>query len=68
MIMQKLSFEKLHEAIAALPEVQERRLMLHYFSGFTYEQIAGYEQCSVHSVYVAIERAKEKIKNFLNQV
>lgn len=68
MIMQKLSYEKLHKAIAALPAVQKRRLMLYYFSGFTYEQIAGYEQCSVHSVYVAIERAKEKIKKFLSQV
>ena len=64
-LLQRLDHEQLRKAIAVLPGVQRKRLVLYYFGGFTYEEIAGFEKCSVHSVYVAIERAKEKIKKFL---
>ena len=64
---QKICHEQLRRAIALLPKVQRRRLILYFFYDFTYEQIAEIESCSVHSVFVAIERAKEKIKFFLKQ-
>ncbi|MFD1402086.1 RNA polymerase sigma factor [Robinsoniella peoriensis] len=57
--------EQLHNAISKLPEVQRRRLLLYYFAELTYEQIAEMEGCSVHSIFVAIERAKENLKKFL---
>ena len=58
--------ERLYHAIAALPEKQRRRLVLHYFYDLTYEQIAELEKCSAHSVFVAIKRAEDKIKTFFN--
>ena len=58
--------ERLYHAIAALPEKQRRRLVLHYFYDLTYEQIAEIEKCSVHSVFVSVKRAEDKIKTFFN--
>lgn len=55
-----------YHAIAALPETQRRRLVMYYFYDLTYKQIAELERCSVHSVFVAIKRAEDKIKNFFN--
>lgn len=50
--------EIVYQAIDRLPKTQRRRLLLYYFYDFTYEKIAEIEGCSVHSVFVAIERAK----------
>ncbi len=67
-VQRKLRYEQLHKAIDKLPTIQRRRLIRYFFYGHTYEEIAEMEGCSVHSVFVAIERAKEKLKNFLKQV
>ena len=56
--------ERLYHAIASLSEIQRRRIIRYYFYDLTYEQIAELERCSVHSVFVAIKRAEDKIKNF----
>lgn len=64
-VYRAMQYEQLHQAIDHLPKTQRRRLLLYYFYDFTYEKIAEIEGCSVHSVFVAIERAKEKIKFFL---
>ena len=64
-VYRAIQHEQLHQAIDQLPKTQRRRLILYYFYDFTYEKIAEIEGCSVHSVFVAIERAKEKIKFFL---
>lgn len=64
-VCERMRDEQLHNAISKLPEVQRRRLMLYYFAELTYEQIAEMEGCSVHSIFVAIERAKENLKKFL---
>lgn len=58
--------ERLYHAIAVLPEKQRRRLVMYYFYDLTYEQIAEMEKCSAHSVFVSVNRAEEKIKNFFN--
>ena len=67
-VYQAIQHEQLHQAIDHLPKIQRRRLILYYFYDFTYERIAEIEGCSVHSVFVAIERAKQKIKLFLKQM
>lgn len=64
-VYRAIQYEQLHQAIDHLPKTQRRRLLLYYFYDFTYEKIAEIEGCSVHSVFVAIERAKEKINFFL---
>lgn len=64
-VYRAIQYEQLHQAIDQLPKTQRRRLLLYYFYDFTYEKIAEIEGCSAHSVFVAIERAKEKIKYFL---
>lgn len=64
-VYRAIQYEQLHQAIDHLPKTQRRRVILYYFYDFTYEKIAEIEGCSVHSVFVAIERAKEKIKFFL---
>ena len=57
----KLEKESLYNAINKLPKTQRRRLILYYFEGYTLEEIAVIEGCSVHSVFVGIERAKENL-------
>lgn len=59
-----LTYQQLHSAIAMLPEIQRRRLMLYYFHDLTYEQIAEMEGCTIMPVKRSIDRAIEKIKNF----
>ena len=64
LICKKSEKEKIHKAIDRLPHTQRRRLLLYYFEGYTLDEIPSIEGCSSHSIFVAIERAKEKIKNF----
>ena len=59
---------ELRRAIKALPDKQRRRLCLYYFGGYTYAEIAEMENCSVHSAFMAVERAKEKIKIDLKNI
>ena len=39
-VYRRIMYQKLHKAIAQLPEIQRRRVLLYYFGGYTYEQIA----------------------------
>ena len=39
--LQSMEYAQLHRAISELPEIQKRRLILYYFQGLTYEQIAN---------------------------
>lgn len=65
-ILERLQMERLHKAIASLPEVQKRRLILYYFENLTYEQIAQKEGCTKmpvkRSIEAAIKKLKEKLK------
>lgn len=65
MIFQSLDNQKLHEAIAILPEVQRRRVRMYFFDGMTLEEIASFENCKYQQIQKSIERAKQKIKKFL---
>lgn len=64
-VERSLIYQQLHSAIARLPEIQHRRLMLYYFHDMTYEQIAEMEGCTIMPVKRSIDRAVEKIKIFL---
>ena len=58
----------LHEAIASLPEIQRRRLVLHCVDGLSLAQIAQKERCSKSSIQSSIRIALcalyEKLKKF----
>ena len=63
--MQHLQNERLHKAIATLPEKQRHRLNLYYFGGLTYEQIAEMEGCRHQTVQESICAALKNLKKFL---
>ena len=62
--LQSMEYAQLHRAIFELPEIQKRRLILYYFQGLTYEQIAGMEGCTKRAVKFSVDIAVEKLKKF----
>ncbi len=64
-VLRSIEYERLHRAITQLPETQRRRLMLYYFEGLTYEQIARMEGCTIMPVKRSIDSAIKKLKLFL---
>lgn len=69
-VMKMLQIEKLHTAIKQLPEIQRRRVILYFFGGLTYEQIAKKEGCTKmpvkRSIDAALVRLKKDLKKFKN--
>ena len=59
-----IRMERLNRAILELPEIQKRRLILYYFQGLTYEQIAGMEGCTFQAVAKSVAAAEKRLKNF----
>lgn len=59
--------KRLRKAITELPEVQRRRFILYHEFGLTYEQIAEMEGCTKMPVKRSIDRATEKIRDFLKK-
>ncbi|WP_347707225.1 RNA polymerase sigma factor [Anaerotruncus colihominis] len=53
-VSQRMEGDKLHRAIARLPEKQRRCLVLYYFGEFTYEQIAEMEGCTKRAVKFSV--------------
>ena len=64
-VFRKIQNEKVHKAIEQLPEVQKRRVILYYFEGLTYKQIAVIENCKYQAVEKSISSALKKLKNIL---
>ena len=56
-VFRHIENEMLHKAIATLPEVQRRRLLLYYFGNLTYREIAELEGCSKVAVKYTIDKA-----------
>lgn len=56
-VMAHIQSEILHKAIAALPEIQRRRLVLYYFGDYTCEQIGEMEGCSKVAVKHSVDKA-----------
>ena len=57
LVTRQIEVDDLHRAIAQLPEKQHRRLVLYYFGGCTYEQIAEMEGCKYQTVQDSIYAA-----------
>ena len=53
--------EILYRAIAELPDIQRRRLLLHYEQGLTYAAIGRLEGCSACAVRESVGRARTKV-------
>lgn len=66
-VYRRIMYQELHKAISQLPEIQRRRVLLYYFGGYTYEQIAEMEGCRHPAVIKSIAAAKEKIKKYLSK-
>lgn len=66
-VSKKILYQKLHTAIAQLPELQRRRVLLYYFGGYTYEQIAEMEGCKHPAVIKSIAAAKKNIKKYFSK-
>ena len=65
--LQSMEYAQLHRAISGLPEIQKRRLILYYFQGLTYEQIAGMEECTKRAVKFSVDIAVEMLKKFFKK-
>ncbi|MFR2018387.1 MAG: sigma-70 family RNA polymerase sigma factor [Eubacterium sp.] len=63
-VLRNMRYEALHNAINKLPETQRRRLILYYFNGLTYSQIAEMEGCKYQTVQDSIYAALNNLKNF----
>lgn len=64
-VLRSIEYEHLHRAISELSETQRRRLVLYYFEGLTYEQIAKKEGCKYQTVQESIYAALKKLKKLL---
>lgn len=67
LVMERLQQEQLRMAIAALPEIQRRRLVLYYFGNFTYEQIADMEGCRHPAIIKSIKAAINNLKKYFSE-
>lgn len=66
-VLRSLEYQQLHKAISELSETQKRRLILYYFRGLTYEQIAETEGCSHPAIIKSVSAAVEKIKKTFSE-
>lgn len=66
-VNRKIMYEKLHKAIAQLPATQRRRVLLYYFGGYTYEQIALMEGCKHPAIMKSVAAAEKNIKRYLTK-
>lgn len=64
--LKRADSEMLQNAIKHLPEVQRRRLVLYYFGGYTYEQIALSEGCTLKAVHKAVLAGIANLKRALS--
>lgn len=64
-VYRRTMYQKLHKAIAQLPEIQRRRVRLYYFSGYTYEEIAKMEGCKYPAIMKSVAAAERNIKKLL---
>lgn len=64
-VHRRIVYKKLHNAIAQLPAVQRRRLILYYFGGYTYKQIAQMEGCKHPAIIKSVAAAQKNLKKML---
>ncbi len=61
------SYKLLNAAIDSLSGIQQRRLYLHYYRGFTYRQIADVEGVSFSTVSDSVARARKALRKLLTR-
>lgn len=61
-VYRRIMYQELHKAIAQLPEIQRRRVLLYYFGGYTYEQIAQMEDCTKRAVKFSVDVALKNLR------
>ena len=64
-VLRNEDYITLHKAIQKLPQKQKRRLILYYFKGLSYEEIAQIEGCTFQAVGNSIAKAEKNLKKFL---
>lgn len=64
-VFRRLQYKNLHSAIALLPATQRRRLLMYYFGGYTYEQIAQMEGCKHPAIIKSVAAAEKHIRKYL---
>ncbi len=64
-VSRHMEVEALHRAIAKLPDIQRRRLILYYFGEFTYQQIAEMEGCKHPAVMKSVKAAIANLQKIL---
>ncbi|WP_083538467.1 RNA polymerase sigma factor [Holdemania sp. Marseille-P2844] len=64
-VFRHIEIEMLHKAIATLPEVQQRRVLLYYFGNLTYQEIADLDGCSKVAVKYTIDKALASLKKII---
>ena len=63
-VYRRIMYQDLHKAIAQLPDTQRRRLLLYYFGGYTYEQIAQMEGCMPATIAIIMEQGFAETRMF----
>lgn len=66
-VFRNIQNEKVYRAIEELPEIQKRRIIMYFFEGMTYEEIATIEECKHPAVVKSVKAALEKLKNILEE-
>ena len=64
-IIRKVTFEKLHDAIQQLSEIEKRRIKMYYFEDKTLEEIAKIENTSHQAISKSLQNSIKKLKNLL---
>lgn len=67
LIMKMESYRQLYAAIGKLPEVQRRRLLLHFVDNLTYRQIATLEKVDFRTVGRSVVRALVQLQKYLTE-
>ena len=66
-VFRRIMYGELHKAIAQLPDTQRRRLILYYFGGYTYDQIAQMEGCKHPAIIKSVAAAEKNIKKYFSE-
>lgn len=66
-VYRRIMYQELHKAIAQLPEIQRRRVLMYYFGGYTYEQIAQMEGCKYPAIIKSVAAAEKNIKKYFSK-
>ena len=67
LVLKMESYRQLYAAIGKLPEVQRRRLLLHFVDSLTYRQIAKLEKVDFRTVGRSVVHALVQLQKYLTE-